>query len=107
MSAYLDSATDGYIIINADSTAGRRSRAAQVNAAKRRYEAAHDITLTLVGKSYSETAGFLSRSSFRYQVTDSPPTAGPAPAAWRDRNPETEPKTTRLGGTYGHDRQIE
>lgn len=79
MSAYLDAtptvpdaeiaATWDYIWINADDTTDRRSRAAQANAARRSFERAHNVTLTLVTRSYSETPGFLYRSAFRYRIT--------------------------------------
>jgi hypothetical protein len=70
MPAYDDNpaVTGDYVWITADGTAGRRSRAAQVNAAKRAYERSHGVTLTLLARSYSETYGFLHRSAFRYEI---------------------------------------
>jgi hypothetical protein len=61
--------TTSYAWIRQDSTGDRRSRAAAINAAKREYERANGVTLTLIHKSYSETHGFLARSEFRYTVT--------------------------------------
>ena len=46
----------------------RRSRAASINGAKRAYERANGVTLTLASRSYSETWGFLHSSEFRYEV---------------------------------------
>ena len=83
MSAY----PDGYVTINADSTASRRSRAAQINAEKRRHEAVHNVSPTLISKSYSETPGFLSRSSFRYQVTAGRPERPGTPHERKARQP--------------------
>jgi len=59
----------GDIYIRCDDSSGRRSRAAQINARKRSYERDHRVTLTLHGKSYSETFGFLSRSEFHYHAS--------------------------------------
>ena len=58
-----------YVWITCDSAHGRRTRAGSISFAKRAYERAHGVTLTLIHKSYSETFGFLSRSSFRYSIT--------------------------------------
>ena len=70
MSAYDDNprATGRYVTIKADDTTGRRSRAAQINAHRRRYEISHGVGLTLISKSYSETYGFLAQSAFRYTI---------------------------------------
>ena len=71
MSTYDDNpdASGGRVTITADSTLGRRSRAASIRAAKRAYEQGHQgVTLTLISRSYSETAGFLSRSAFTYTI---------------------------------------
>jgi hypothetical protein len=62
-------AAGGYVWIRADDTAGRRSRAAQARAERRRYELAHGVTLALVTRSYDEAPGFLHRSAFRYRIT--------------------------------------
>lgn len=62
-----------YVTITADDSSGRRSRAAQISAEKRRYTREHNgITLTLISKSYDEMYGFLSRSAFRYRITRMP-----------------------------------
>jgi hypothetical protein len=70
VTAYNDNpqAIGDYVWINADDTAGRRSRAAQINAARKAYQAEHGVTLTLIAQSYSETPGFLARSAFRYRI---------------------------------------
>ena len=57
------------VTITADSSLGRRSRAAQIRAAARHYAQRHGVTLTLAGRSYSETPGFLSRSAFTYDIS--------------------------------------
>jgi hypothetical protein len=61
--------TGDYVWITCDDTAGRRSRAAHINHERRRYAEVHGVTLTLLAKSYSESPGFLHRSSFRYRIT--------------------------------------
>jgi hypothetical protein len=70
MAAYDDNpqAVGDYVWISADDTTGRRSRAAQISAARKAYREAHGVTLTLIAQSYSETPGFLSRSAFRYRI---------------------------------------
>lgn len=70
MLAYNDNptATGSYVWITADTTTGRRSRASAISAARRAYERAHGVTLSLLAKSYSETPGFMARSSFRYRI---------------------------------------
>ena len=70
MSAYDDNprALGHYVTIKADDTTGRRSRAAQISACRKRYERTHGVTLTLASKSYSETYGFLPQSAFRYTI---------------------------------------
>jgi hypothetical protein len=61
-----------YVTITADDSAGRRSRASQCSAGKRRYEREHKVTLILSSKSYSETYGFLSQSAFKYEIIRTP-----------------------------------
>jgi hypothetical protein len=70
MSTYDDNptATGGSVTITADDSLGRRSRAAQIRQAARAYAQEHAVTLTLIGRSYSETHGFLSRSAFTYTI---------------------------------------
>jgi hypothetical protein len=70
MPAYDDNpdATGDYVQITCDATTGRRSRAAQINAARRRYQSGHGVTLTLIARSYSETHGFMHRSAFKYEI---------------------------------------
>jgi len=68
MAAEVHAAGAGMIIIRADSTHDRRSRAAEINAARRAFERDTGTRLALVTKSYSETYGFLSRSEFRYRA---------------------------------------
>lgn len=67
MNAYLSEDTDDFVTICADDNAGRRSRASQISALKRKYEAEKSCWLMLIYRSYSETPGFMSRSSFRYR----------------------------------------
>jgi hypothetical protein len=71
MSTYDDNpnAAGGAVTITADDTLGRRSRAAQIRQAARTYARAHGVTLTLISRAYSEAHGFLSRSSFTYEIT--------------------------------------
>lgn len=70
MSAYImGTPAAGYAWIYADDTTGLRSRAAQAGAAKRAYERAHGVRLTLISVSYDEMHGFLARSAFRYRVS--------------------------------------
>jgi hypothetical protein len=57
------------VTITCDDTLGRRSRAAQIRAAVRAYERDHGVKLTLAGRDYSETHGFLSRSAFAYNIS--------------------------------------
>lgn len=70
MSAYNDNpdVAGDYVWIKADDNTDRRSRAAQANAERRRYEREHGVTLTLIAKTYSETHGFLHQSAFRYEI---------------------------------------
>ena len=70
MTAYDDNpaCAGNYVWIKADDTAGRQSRAAQINAAKRAYERKQSVLLALLHKSYSETPGFLHQSAFRYRI---------------------------------------
>jgi hypothetical protein len=70
MTAYNDNPylVGDYVWITADDTAGRRSRAAQINAERRRYAREHHVTLKLLARSYDETIGFLHRSAFRYKI---------------------------------------
>jgi len=70
MPAYDDNpqVTGSYVWITADGTADRRSRASQVAAHKRRYEAAHGVMLEKITTSYSETPGFLHRTAVRYRI---------------------------------------
>ena len=70
MSTYTNNpgATGDTVTITADSSLGRRSRAASIRAWARGYERAHGVTLTLASKSYSETPGFLARSAFTYTI---------------------------------------
>jgi hypothetical protein len=61
--------TGDYVWISCDDTSGRRSRAAQIIAHKRRYMVAHNVTLAFSSVSYSESDGFLSRTAIRYRIT--------------------------------------
>jgi hypothetical protein len=71
MTTYNDNpnASGGQVTITCDDTLGRRSRAAQIRAAVRAYERDHGVKLTLAGRDYSETHGFLSRSAFTYDIS--------------------------------------
>jgi hypothetical protein len=71
--------TGRYVTITADCTTGRRSRAAQINNYRRRFEREHGVRLALLTRSYSETYGFLSRSAFRYTMTAMMTDRGMAP----------------------------
>lgn len=78
MSAYVEVASAGIVAIQADDSTDRRSRASQAGTVKRAYEREHNVTLTLVSTSYSETHGFLARSRFNYSVTRGQRTRGNA-----------------------------
>jgi hypothetical protein len=67
--AYNDNpdAVGDYVTIKADGD-NRHSRAARIVSGAKRYEAQHKVSLSLIHKSYSETHGFLSQSSFRYRI---------------------------------------
>lgn len=74
---YLDAAVfehvpGKHIWITVDGSAGRKTRAARINAEKRVYERTHNVQLTLTDKSYDETPGFLHRSRFYYKVEVKP-----------------------------------
>jgi hypothetical protein len=69
VTAYIAECGPRFVTINADSTGDRRSRASAVNARKRYFEREARAKLTRIGEpSYSETPGFLSRTSIRYRV---------------------------------------
>ncbi len=70
MMAWADNpaAAGRFVTIYADDSGGRRSRASQIGARKRVYEAEHQVTLALLSKSYDEMHGFLARSAFRYEI---------------------------------------
>lgn len=69
MTAYNDNpnAIGDFVMIKANGD-GRRSRAARIMAEVRRYQEEHKVTLALLGKTYSETHGFLSQSGFNYRI---------------------------------------
>jgi hypothetical protein len=57
-----------YVVISADSTADRRSRAAEIGKEVGKYKRQHGVALELAGKWYDEKQGFLYRSEFRYRI---------------------------------------
>lgn len=69
MDAYNDNpkVIGDYVTIKAEGDE-RRSRAARIVAEVRRYQAAHNVALIFLSKSYSETHGFLSQTAFRYKI---------------------------------------
>jgi hypothetical protein len=61
------------VTLQATNTAGRngptrRQRASQINALKRAIERVTGFTLTLTGRAYSETFGFMHASYFTYRI---------------------------------------
>jgi hypothetical protein len=68
MSAHILRFNDHIVAIECDDNTNRRSRAAQIGAVKRWYEREMGVKLTLSSTSYSETYGFLHRSTFNYTV---------------------------------------
>jgi hypothetical protein len=70
VSAYSDNpnVVGNYVTFKCDDTTNRRSRAAQITAAVRKYERAHKVCLIHISSSYSETHGFLSQSALRYRI---------------------------------------
>ena len=73
MSAYDDNpnVVGSFVWIMADDTAGRRSRASQIGAARRAYEQAHGVELRLLARSYDETPGFRHGLSIYVSLQDS------------------------------------
>lgn len=77
------------LVIRADNCADRhggvdrRSRASAISAAKRAYERANGVRLTLKSKRYDEDWGFLHRSEFQYTVTRLQADGSYAGALWR------------------------
>jgi hypothetical protein len=70
VSAYIERAGAASIVVNADDSTDRRSRGAQAAAVKRAYERAQPgVRLSRASSSYSETPGFLARTSITYRVT--------------------------------------
>jgi hypothetical protein len=69
VTAYLSECGPDFVTINSDSTEDRRTRANRINARRRWFEQSTGVKLIRLGDaSYSETYGFLSRTSLRYRV---------------------------------------
>ena len=68
--AYISEDGNRFVGTTEDSAGGRRSRASAIAAVRRTYERERGVKLTLIHKSYSETYGFLHRSTFRYKIAE-------------------------------------
>jgi hypothetical protein len=67
--AYLTECGPDFVTIASNSArTDRRVRASRINAHRRWFEQTSGVKLVKISASYSETPGFLSRSSFRYRV---------------------------------------
>lgn len=69
-SAWIHQVDSWRVVIRAVGTSGRRQRASQVSALKRRIEKEHGCTLTYDHVNYSDCEGFLSRTEVWYRLSD-------------------------------------
>jgi hypothetical protein len=68
MSAYEVARNSRSVVFSSDDNTDRRSRASQITALKRKFERDNSCRLMLRNMSYSETHGFLSRSTATYDT---------------------------------------